>query len=316
MSQWADGQVSCGPATSRQTRWGDAMQGKNADVLAFLVLAFVVLAGVLGVSTGPVVAQQPTSEQTAAIRQSCRSDFMSNCSGVQPGGKEAFDCLMRNASRVSAPCKSALDAIGSKPPATETSAPPPVAPPAAATPAPTVAPAAATADKPTTQQMSALRAACRSDFGIHCPAVKPGGKAALRCLEVNAPALSPACRSAVASLGGAASPAPAPRRRHQRPPRSRRSGLFRLCGLARRCKSFRSANPSAQPYAGAFPPAEAAFSNALPPTHRGFRRCAIRRSRAASDNLPRGRADYRHSSLLARRAPCASASSFAQASCG
>ena len=210
MSQWADGQVSCGPATSRQTRWGDAMQGKNADVLAFLVLAFVVLAGVLGVSTGPVVAQQPTSEQTAAIRQSCRSDFMSNCSGVQPGGKEAFDCLMRNASRVSAPCKSALDAIGSKPPATETSAPPPVAPPAAATLAPTVAPAAATADKPTTQQMSALRAACRSDFGIHCPAVKPGGKAALRCLEVNAPALSPACRSAVASLGGAASPAPAP----------------------------------------------------------------------------------------------------------
>ncbi len=216
MSRCVDGQVSCDPATLWQTRRGDAMQCKHADVLAF-----VVLASVLAVSTGPGVAQQPTSEQTAAIRQSCRSDFMSNCSGVQPGGKEAFDCLMRNASRVSAPCKSALDAIGPKPPATETSAPSPAAPPAAARPAaapppaaaPTVAPAppaAAAANKPTTQQMSALRAACRSDFGIHCPGVKPGGKAALRCLEVNAPALSPACRSAVASLGGAASAAPTP----------------------------------------------------------------------------------------------------------
>jgi hypothetical protein len=58
--------------------------------------------------------------------------------------------------------------------------------------------------------MSALRAACRSDFGIHCPGVKPGGKAALHCLEVNAPALSPPCRTAVASLGGAAATAPLP----------------------------------------------------------------------------------------------------------
>lgn len=184
------------------------------------VLALVVLASMLGVSTGPVIAQQPTPEQTAAIRQSCRSDFMSNCSGVQPGGKEAFDCLMRNASRVSASCKSALDAISAKPAAKETAAPPPSAPAAAAQPAATpppaaaataapAPPAAAAGGTPSAQQLSVLRTACRSDFGIHCPGVKPGGKAALRCLEVNAAALSPPCRSAVASLGGAGSATPA-----------------------------------------------------------------------------------------------------------
>jgi hypothetical protein len=170
------------------------------------VFAFVILAAMFGITTA--VAQQPTPEQTAAIRQSCRSDFISNCSGVQPGGREAFDCLMRNAGRISAPCKSALDAISTKPPASETSttpaAPPAAAQPQAAPPAP-----AAAINNSNAQQMGALRAACRSDFGIHCPGVKPGGKAALRCLQVNAPALSPACRTAVESLGSGA-PAAAP----------------------------------------------------------------------------------------------------------
>ena len=55
------------------------------------------------------------AEQIAAIRQSCRSDFMSHCAGVQPGGREALQCLKRNAASVSAPCKSALDAVGPKP---------------------------------------------------------------------------------------------------------------------------------------------------------------------------------------------------------
>lgn len=36
-----------------------------------------------------------------------------------------------------------------------------------------------------------------------CRGVQPGGVEALRCLQTNAPQLSPACRSAVAALGGA-----------------------------------------------------------------------------------------------------------------
>jgi Cysteine rich repeat len=45
-------------------------------------------------------AQQPTSEQISAIRSSCRSDFMAQCAGVQPGTKEALECLKRNATSI------------------------------------------------------------------------------------------------------------------------------------------------------------------------------------------------------------------------
>jgi hypothetical protein len=49
------------------------------------------------IATGLVVgtslaasAQQPTSEQISAIRASCRSDFMAQCTGVKPGTKDAL----------------------------------------------------------------------------------------------------------------------------------------------------------------------------------------------------------------------------------
>jgi hypothetical protein len=44
----------------------------------------------------PTAAQQPTQAQRDAIRAVCRSDFMANCASVQPGGKEALQCLLRN----------------------------------------------------------------------------------------------------------------------------------------------------------------------------------------------------------------------------
>ena len=105
---------------------------RHCGVLALLILAGVVPGGWLGEAS----AQQPTPEQIAAIRQSCRSDFMSHCAGVQPGGREALQCLKRNAASVSAPCKSALDAVGPKPAAAEPE-------PAARPPANTLEPAAA-----------------------------------------------------------------------------------------------------------------------------------------------------------------------------
>jgi hypothetical protein len=185
-------------------------------------------------------AQQPTPEQIAAIRQSCRSDFMSHCADVQPGGREALLCLKRNAGSVSAPCKAALDAVGAKPaaggveparapaanppepaaeapPAGEGPPPPPAAAaphePAQAGPPPTgetpPGPGPSEAGMPGQSQVAAVRVACRADFGVHCPGVKPGGRAALRCLQVNAAALSPRCRSAVEAMGegGGAPPA-------------------------------------------------------------------------------------------------------------
>jgi hypothetical protein len=197
------------------------MQIGHSGVASLLVLA----AMLCGAWLAPALAQQPSSEQIAAIRQSCRSDFMSHCAGVQPGGKDALQCLKRNAGSVSAACKSALDAVGPKPAAGGADpAPPPTAPaanrpePADAAPAPPPEPSAEPgppsapmpneAAGPGSPQVGTVRAACRSDVGVHCPGVRPGGAAALRCLQVNAAALSPRCRRAVEAMGEGGAPPP------------------------------------------------------------------------------------------------------------
>jgi hypothetical protein len=169
-------------------------------------------------------AQQPTPDQVSAIRSSCRSDFMANCSGVTPGGKDALECLKRNVSKLSGACQTAVSAINppAAPAATApaTTAAPAAAPEPSTTPKPAAAPAApkpaakpstaaatpATA-KPSAAQTSAVRAACRSDFMAHCSGVTPGGAEALQCLQRNAAQLSGPCRSAVAAIGGGEAPA-------------------------------------------------------------------------------------------------------------
>src|SRR6202035_3093383 len=67
----------------------------------------------------------PTAQQKAAIRAACRSDFMSHCSGVQPGGAEALQCLKRSEAQLSAACRSAVAAIRRGPPAAAPSGAPP-----------------------------------------------------------------------------------------------------------------------------------------------------------------------------------------------
>ena len=88
-------------------------------------------------------AQQPSPDQINAIRASCRSDFMANCSGVPRGGAEALACLKQHMAQLSAPCQTAANAATPKSPA------PPAPPPAAAAAPP--APAASTAPAPTTR---------------------------------------------------------------------------------------------------------------------------------------------------------------------
>jgi hypothetical protein len=87
---------------------------------------------------------QVTSAQQSAIRSNCRSDFMSKCSGVQPGGKDALMCLQQNVASLSGACQTAVratlpkepaqaatpPAAASPPPAAATAAPPPAAKPA------------------------------------------------------------------------------------------------------------------------------------------------------------------------------------------
>src|SRR6516225_8183444 len=70
------------------------------------MLRFCLLASLFATLTlDPAAAQQPTQAQRDAIRASCRSDFIAHCSGVEPGGKEALECLMRNDAKLSAACK-------------------------------------------------------------------------------------------------------------------------------------------------------------------------------------------------------------------
>jgi len=66
---------------------------------------------VLGAAALPAAAQQPTQAQTSAIRQMCRSDYMTYCSGV-PTGAPALACLKQNAANVSPGCQQALQAAG------------------------------------------------------------------------------------------------------------------------------------------------------------------------------------------------------------
>jgi len=67
--------------------------------------------------------------------------------------------------------------------------------------------APALAQQPTDEQISAIRAACRSDFMAHCAGVPRGGADALRCLKQNLAQLSPACQTAVSAIGPKSPPA-------------------------------------------------------------------------------------------------------------
>jgi outer membrane biosynthesis protein TonB len=122
---------------------------ESSTALAALAALLILLA------TDVAWAQQPTPEQTSAIRASCRSDFMANCSGVTPGGKDALECLKRNLAKLSGACQTAVSAVtpAAAPPAA--AAPPPA--PAASAPSPT--PAAAPAMAPPTAPKPATAAA-------------------------------------------------------------------------------------------------------------------------------------------------------------
>ena len=114
-------------------------------------------------------AQQPSQDQIAAIRASCRSDFMANCSGVTPGGKDALECLKRNLAKLSGSCKTAVSAItpAPAPPATAGVAPPAPSPSAAVTPPASSSVKPAAAPKPTPHTTAKLAPSAP-------PAVAPG----------------------------------------------------------------------------------------------------------------------------------------------
>ncbi len=189
------------------------------------------------VAAMPAFSQAPTDAQRSAIRSACRSDFIAHCSSVQPGGREALQCLQKNMSSLSSGCQSAVRAIEppaepkaeAKPEEKPEAKPEPTGAPAAATAtpaekpaaetaakpapkaatAPEAAPAATPAKKPTDAQRAAVRSACRSDYMANCSSVTPGGAAAMKCLMQHDASLSARCKQAVAAITGGGAPAAA-----------------------------------------------------------------------------------------------------------
>ena len=143
----------------------------------------------------PAVAQQPTQAQRDAIRAACRSDFMANCASVQPGGKEALECLKRNESHLSASCRSAVNALAI--PASGATAP---APTAAAPPEPSGASAPAHSQSP-------MPAATAPSTKTSHPAIAPAQKIPGPMRTTTTPA---APRTSAATSGSALAPTAAP----------------------------------------------------------------------------------------------------------
>lgn len=171
-----------------------------------------------GVKTGGAEAFQCLKKNEASLSAACRTAVNAVAAPVQP--KPAA------AAPAPAPAPTPAPAAASAAPASPPPAAAPVAAPAV-TAAPSPAPhqaapkpaaqqpaapkpaAAAKPAQPTAAQQNALKQNCRNDFMAHCAGVQPGGAEALTCLQTNAPKLTPACKSAVAAIGGAPAAKPA-----------------------------------------------------------------------------------------------------------
>ncbi len=145
-----------------------------------------VVAIVWALTSQPVFAQQPTPAQTSAIRANCRSDFMANCSGVQPGGKDALECLKRNLGKLSGGCQAAVSAISPSPAAAAAPTPPPA--PAVSAPA---APVASTPAAPAASKPPAARPAPAAKLAARPPAAAPPAAPPAVAAAPAAPAIPP-----------------------------------------------------------------------------------------------------------------------------
>jgi hypothetical protein len=157
------------------------------------------IASLLGVliSSGSVLAQQPTDAQISAIRSACRGDYHSVCADVPTGGKPALQCLQQHADAVSNGCREALAPLGA-PAAAAATAPASVGAPAAAARSPVpAAPAPSVPPMSMHQQAQLLRNDCSSDFHKLCSGVQLGGGRAVACLQSHASQLSQLCQSAL-----------------------------------------------------------------------------------------------------------------------
>jgi hypothetical protein len=141
----------------------------------------------LAVGATTAAAQQPSKAQADAIRQSCRADYQSHCSGVPTGGKEALACLQHNAASLSPACQHAVAAVGGGG--------------AAAKPAPAAAPSQAAREPGAMREKAGeVREACGMDYREHCRGIPPGGGRAMSCLAEHDASLSSCCQRAMSAM--------------------------------------------------------------------------------------------------------------------
>src|SRR5580704_11765734 len=143
------------------------------SVAARNVAALALLA--LPVAVAVPAAAQPSPEQIETLRQACRSDFIAHCVGVQPGGREALQCLERNRAQLSGACGSAVGAVvpraATQPEALQAETPQPERQtPVTPQPQPAAAqPASAPAQPSQQEELAAVQRACTiQDFMAHC----------------------------------------------------------------------------------------------------------------------------------------------------
>ena len=143
-------------------------------------------------SAAATAQAQVTSAQQSAMRSNCRSDFMSHCSGVTPGGKDALMCLQKNVDKLSGGCQTAVRATMPAPaPAAAAAKPAEPAPKAAeAPPAPPTPPPAAAAVPP--------------------PPAPPAPPPQVKVATPPPAAIKPAMRKPAAAMAAPAAPPPAP----------------------------------------------------------------------------------------------------------
>jgi hypothetical protein len=187
-----------------------------------LLVALLALLGAF--VPGHPLRAQPSPAEVQAIRSACRSDFISHCMGVQPGGREALECLASHAPQLSAACGAAVSAVVPKSDTTkpDTAKPAPQkadaekanAQPETAVPAESPTTSAPAAEPSPQQELAAVSRVCTlSDVAAHCSFIAPDNPELVLCLKANATDLSPACHAVVTGLAAAppeAGPAAAP----------------------------------------------------------------------------------------------------------
>jgi hypothetical protein len=196
--------------------FGDQSTGETFMSSVHITLRATALLALLGALVpGHPVGAQPSPAEVEAIRGACRSDFISHCMGVQPGGREALECLASHTPQLSAACGAAVSAVTAKSDAAKPSPQKADAENANAQPETAVtaesptAPAAPTAEQSPQQELAAVSKVCTlSDVTAHCSFIAPNNPELVLCLKANAADLSPACHAAVTGLAAAPEAAP------------------------------------------------------------------------------------------------------------